>query len=624
MQRKLVIYTRYSSDMQRQESCEDQQREVRRGLARLGIDDRDALVIADQAESGTKNDRAKFEQLRALIERGEVGILAVDDQARFSRADNAFSFVTDLVYSGGRFISTGEGIDTTQEGWELRVKVMELHNSTTIRELGRRVRRGQLGRVLDDGSAGDYPFGYESYYLDPNWAEVSRRGPKPKKGVRILEAEARWVRQVFAWFADDHKAIAAMARELTRLGVDKGNQATTPGWHHQQVRRMLVNPKYAGTWPWGTTRILRSSDGKTKQVPVPTEQQVVRQRPELRIIDQATWEKAQCRLRELDDVYGQKPGQKRRGAMPHHTEAYPKSILGGLLYCDTCGSRLWILGSGNQPRLGCPNHRKGTCAMASIVSVAKAEPALLGFVAEMLSAWPPWVASSAVAMRRAVARASERLPETLRADEERLAELERRIENLVDLLASGTSESPALRHRLDQSEREVAELHGRIAEARRAREAAVAMPDDAWIRAQLAELPPLLADDPGRAVPLLRRLLRRVTVEAVVAPGKSRGFVRLRFRVEALHVLREALGGRLPETILEAAWATSGESATEFHLDLGTPTRRDALAPEIAAMRSRGVTWPEIGRITGLGSGNAYNVWKRWADAHQEEDRDRA
>ena len=187
MRRKDVVYTRFSTEMQRSESCEDQEREVRQGLALKGIDAADFEVIDDLAASGTKNNRLQFDQLRDRIQRGEINILAVDDQARFSRADNAFSFITDLAYAGGRFISTGEGIDTKQEGWELRVKVMELHNSTTIRELGRRVRRGQLGRVLDDGSAGDFPFGYESFYIDPNWAEASRRGPKPKKGVRIFD-----------------------------------------------------------------------------------------------------------------------------------------------------------------------------------------------------------------------------------------------------------------------------------------------------------------------------------------------------------------------------------------------------------------------------------------------------
>ena len=62
----------------------------------------------------------------AMIQRKELAILVVDDQARLSRAGNAASFVQDLVFAEGRFISTGEGIDTTQQGWELRVKALEM------------------------------------------------------------------------------------------------------------------------------------------------------------------------------------------------------------------------------------------------------------------------------------------------------------------------------------------------------------------------------------------------------------------------------------------------------------------------------------------------------------------
>ncbi len=113
--------------------------------------------IHDVAESGTKTFRPEAERLDEMSKNGEIEILAVDDQARFTRADNAYSMITDLVYREGRFISTGEGIDTDQPGWELRIKVMELHNSTTIRELGRRVRRGQRGRLLAKLTAGDYP-----------------------------------------------------------------------------------------------------------------------------------------------------------------------------------------------------------------------------------------------------------------------------------------------------------------------------------------------------------------------------------------------------------------------------------------------------------------------------------
>src|SRR5262249_40864564 len=153
----------------------------------------------------------------------------------------------------------------------------------TIRELAHRVRRGQEGRVRDDGSAGDLSFGYESFYLDANWAEMlRRRGPKPKKGLRINDGEAKGGRQIFIWFRIACWSIGKIARELTRLAVPKGTRATTKGWHHQQVHRILCNSKYIGQWPWGLTTTLRNSSGKKKQVPVPVDKQVVRDRPDLR------------------------------------------------------------------------------------------------------------------------------------------------------------------------------------------------------------------------------------------------------------------------------------------------------------------------------------------------------
>src|SRR5262245_62661882 len=104
--RRLVIYCRYSSDQQRPESCADQERGVRAALARLGIDATDAVVIYDEAESGTKTEREMFCRVEAMVLQDEVSILAVDDQSRLSRADNVSDFIKDLVYHGGRFLST--------------------------------------------------------------------------------------------------------------------------------------------------------------------------------------------------------------------------------------------------------------------------------------------------------------------------------------------------------------------------------------------------------------------------------------------------------------------------------------------------------------------------------------
>lgn len=87
MSGKIVVYTRYSSDMQSPKSCQDQEREVRQGLALRGIDASAALLIHDEAESGTKSYRSQFVLIEQMMARNEIAILAVDDQARLTRAD---------------------------------------------------------------------------------------------------------------------------------------------------------------------------------------------------------------------------------------------------------------------------------------------------------------------------------------------------------------------------------------------------------------------------------------------------------------------------------------------------------------------------------------------------------
>jgi DNA invertase Pin-like site-specific DNA recombinase len=146
-----IIYTRFSSDMQRQDSCLDQERKVREYLHRNGIPLGEIAVLKDEAVSGTKEAHKAFDQIKARIDRREPFLLAVDDQSRLSRGDNVKGLIRDLVFAGGRFISAGENVDTDQPGWEMKVGIMEIHNSLTISELSRRVRRGQEGRVLDVG-----------------------------------------------------------------------------------------------------------------------------------------------------------------------------------------------------------------------------------------------------------------------------------------------------------------------------------------------------------------------------------------------------------------------------------------------------------------------------------------
>ena len=615
--KKVVIYCRYSSDMQRADSCADQEREVRAALARLGVAPAggEVVVINDEAESGTKTARDGFQQLSEMVKRGEVAVLAVDDQSRLTRADNAYAFVQDVVFAGGRFVSTGEGIDTAAGGWELKVQVLQLHHGQTVRDLQHRVRRGQQGRVEADGSAGDFPFGYEAYYLDADWAaQLARRGPKPKKGLRVCEAEARWVRQVFAWFVAG-RSIGRIARELTRLTVPKGGRATTSGWHPQQVRRMLANAKYAGHWVWGRTTTRRDSQGHKKQVPVAAGEEVTRQRPDLRIVDPNDWDKAAARLVTLGATFGCKPGQKRRGPRPNPAAVYPRSALGGVLVCGRCGAKLWQHHSNARRYYACPGAKKGLCDMTAQVPAARAEEALLAFLLAILRGWPAWMQAVYRLTGEAVRAAAARAPADRERDARRAAELGRQIGNRVDALAGGGLTSAAVVARLRAAEAEKAEIDARLAGYADVDPATVVLPDEAWVAARLGEWAGRAAAGEGPGS-LLRLALASVAAEPVVAAGKSRGFVRLRVRVDAWRAFAAAVGDRLPAALCGVPPKSVPESdGPEFTLDLGAPTAMDRWAPQITAWRADGVTWEEIVRRTGMDLNRVYRAGKRYTGA---------
>jgi DNA invertase Pin-like site-specific DNA recombinase len=611
--KKIVIYCRYSSDMQRPDSCSDQEREVRAWLARAGIDltGAEVVVIYDEAESGTRSARDGFRQLAEMVGRGEVAILLVDDQSRLSRASNAYSFIQDLDFAGGRFVSTGEGIDTAVPGWELKVQVLQLHHGQTVRDLRHRVRRGQHGRVADDGSAGDHPYGYESHYLDPDWAEqLTRRGPKPKKGLKICEDEAEWVRRVFDWFVAGH-SIGWIARELTKLKAPKGRRTSKPGWHPQQVRRMLANAKYVGDWVWGQTTTVRDSRGRKKQVPVPAGQEVVRDRPDLRIVAQDVWDCAAARLAGLGKTFGFKEGQKRRGPKPSPADLYPRSPLGGVLVCGACGVKMWQHRSNARRYYACPGAKKGLCEMTAQVPAARAEESLTAFLLDLLRGWPEWMGALYRLTCEAVRAAAERAPEERERDARRASELDRQIENLVDALADGRVTGAAVAARLGRAEAEKAVLDRRLARYDDA-SSAVALPDEAWVAARLGEWAASAATRSGPDS-LLRLALASAAAEPVVAPGKTRGFVRLRFRVSAWGALVAAAGGALPAPVRHLPAPEYG--APEFTIDLGEPSAMDRWAPRIAAWRAEGVTWEEIARRTGMDLNRVYVAWRRYTGA---------
>jgi DNA invertase Pin-like site-specific DNA recombinase len=620
---KVVIYCRYSSDNQRQESCEDQEREIRSALGRMGFDLTDAVVIHDNAESGTKTFRDEFARLELMIKSGEVSDLVVDDQSRLTRAENAYSFIKDLVFSGGRFLSTTEGIDTNVTGWELKVKVLELHNSETIRGLKDKVRRGQRGRVLADDSAGDFGYGYESFHKDSDWQEqLARRGPAPKKGIRICEDQAAWVRKIFEWFLAAlslHKIVAKLVAE----DAPKNRRAMATGWSVQQVRRILRNEKYIGIWKWMQTTGISNSSGKKKRIPAQSHDTVTRLRPELRIVDQVTWDLAQARIAKLKLKYANPSGKasKKTGAKrPKNPAAvHPRTLLGGAMICARCGAPMWVATSRKIRHYYCSGRRKGVCPATFVVPAEIAEETVVSKLTGLVADWPDWICEVHKLLLRYLEEQVAEKPGIQEKNQRRLAELRKQIGNFNHAIANGGAASTSIMNSLLSAERDAAELEAKLAAMAEIAVCAMAMPDEVWVKAQLQQWSNRLADSETTAV-AIREAVASLTAEAVVPPGKKRGYVRLRLRVNGWNLLMAAINTKLPIPLRALLpKSVDGETSPMIELILGGPTAIDRWMPNIVQWRKEGVTWEEISSRTELGVSNLFIAWKRYGDAYKSE-----
>jgi hypothetical protein len=336
------------------------------------------------------------------------------------------------------------------------------------------------------------------------------------------------------------------------------------------------------------------------------------ERPELRIVDQRTYDKAQGKLAELMGVFGMKAAGKKRGPAQHYKLLYEKSLLGGLVVCGSCGSRLVTQSASGIKKIACPKHRVGACAVVSRVPYAKAEAQVLSLVTSTLANYPDWIAAVAEHVRQQVRRLGDVVPFQVREAQTRAAELAKEIDNLVGALAKGL-ESDAVRQRLARAEAEKARVQAHLAELEQLRTREVAMPDDAWIAGELAQLAELMKADLPRYARVLRATVGTVVAEEVKAKGKTRGFIRLHLKLRGWPALSHVLEEKLSPALIAALRAAEGTNVTsgDLTIDLGAPSAIDRWAEQIVRWREQNVTWKEITRRTGLSKFSAWAAWRR-------------
>ena len=225
---KAVIYARYSSDSQREESIEGQLRECHEYAKKSGI-----IVIGeyiDRAMTGRNDDRPDFQRMIKDSYQKQFDVLIVWKLDRFSRDYFDFAFNQKILNDNGvRIVSATEAIPDDTSGILLQM-ILIGQSVYYSKELAVKINRGLTENALKGKiNGGTVTFGYRL---------------TKEQTYEIDEDQAVIVREVFTRY-DEGEKMSAIAKDLTMRGINTryGTDITI-----NTVHKMLKNRRYLGEY----------------------------------------------------------------------------------------------------------------------------------------------------------------------------------------------------------------------------------------------------------------------------------------------------------------------------------------------------------------------------------------
>jgi site-specific DNA recombinase len=326
MTSRAVLYARYSSEQQSAASVEDQFRVSRSRVQREGW-----TIVAehfDDAVSGSTPlaNRRGGKGLLADLMAMRFDVLVLEGLDRLSRDQvEQESVIRRMEHRGVRILGIADGYDSQHAGRKIMRGVRGLLNEIYIDDLRHKTHRGQTGRVLGGYVAGGKSFGFSLVQELRNDVHVGSR-------YVVDETEAPWVRRIFADYAAG-KSAQSIAHELNALAAPtpRGNPWSTSAIYGSPNKGagILNNILYIGRQIWNRSQWLKDPDtGARVRTERPRTEWLERDAPELRIVDQATWDAVRDRM------------DRGRGEDGRKMSRPARTLFGGLMRCPHCTGSL--------------------------------------------------------------------------------------------------------------------------------------------------------------------------------------------------------------------------------------------------------------------------------------------
>jgi len=180
------------------------------------------------------------------------------------------------------------------EATRLNVSVKGLMSAIELDQLAARTVRGLQGRVLSGRSVGPPPYGYTLVRRSNEAGDLDR-------GLwEINPAEASVIQRIFTLYAD-----GASPRQIAKILNQEGVSSPNSGiWYDSSVRGqdgrgdgILRRETYRGRIVFGRQHRVRNPDtGRSVKRKGAAQNLVSQERPDLRIIDDALWQRVQDHL----------------------------------------------------------------------------------------------------------------------------------------------------------------------------------------------------------------------------------------------------------------------------------------------------------------------------------------
>lgn len=404
--KKGVIYARYSSHSQREESIEQQIEECRAFAASNDI--RIIDVYADKAISGKTDKRASFQRLMRDAERKKFDVVIAYKSNRIARnMFNALTYENKLASFGIETLYAKEEFGNTAAG-RFALRTMMNVNQFYSENMAEDIRRGLRDNAEHLLVNGSLPYGYirdenRKHAIDPEKAAI--------------------VREIFERYAHGERFIT-IAQDLNARGLKTKNGNA---WNKGSFHRMLKNDVYIGTY---------RNTGVVVENAVPP------------IVD-----------RELFDTVQAKLDERRPYAKNYDY------ILTGKLFCGHCGSPM--VGTSGKTVNGAPLYHYYSCQgkrlrhdcdkSHEIQSELEKAVADLTRRVVLQGDFIEWIAEQAVSIQRQNENEAE-----VHRTESAKREKEKAVKNILTAIEQGIF-TASTRERLLELESEIAELKDSIA-----------------------------------------------------------------------------------------------------------------------------------------------------------------